>query len=63
MEITLFPFIAKVILRFNPFRRAMVMCHGYNEDYINYTELVWEDDQSLDFFDQVSYPRFQLWIA
>jgi hypothetical protein len=62
MEITLHPFLAKIVLRLNPFRRAMVMCRGYNEDYKNYTELVWEDDQNLDFFDHVSYPLFQLWM-
>lgn len=62
MEITLYPFLAKIILRLNPFHRAMVMCRGYNEDYKNYTELVWEDDKNLDFFDHISYSQFQLWV-
>jgi len=62
MEIQLSPFLAKIILRLNPFNRVMIMCRGYNEDYKNYTELVWEDDKYLDFFNRASYPQFQLWI-
>ncbi len=62
MEISLVPFLAKIILRFNPFRRAFVMCKGYCEDYENFTELVWEDDKHLDFHDRQTYPEFQLWI-
>ena len=61
MEIHLSPFLAKIILRFNPFNRAFVMCKGYSEDYENYTELVWEDDKNLDFYDRETYPAFQLW--
>ena len=63
MEITLHPLLAKIILRLNLFRKVMVVCRGYNEDYTNYTELVWEDDKNLDFFDRTSYPQFQLWIS
>lgn len=62
MEIPLSPFFAKFILRLNPFRRAFVMCKGYNEDYKNFTELVWEDDKYLDFYDHKTYPEFQLWL-
>ncbi len=62
MEILLSPFLAKNILRFNLFRRVFVMCKGYNEDYKNFTELVWEDDKYLDFYDKETYPEFQLWI-
>jgi len=40
----------------------IVVCKGYNEDYDNYTELVWEDDKDLDFYDRETYPEFQLWI-
>ncbi|MFA7663018.1 MAG: hypothetical protein WCX88_03840 [Patescibacteria group bacterium] len=61
MEIKILPFIAKIILRFNPFARWKVMCLGYSEDLENYTELVWEDDKDLDFNDQETYPQFQLW--
>ena len=61
MEITLTPFLAKYILRFNPFNRILVMCLGYGEDYEEFTELVWEDDKELDFYDHVTYPKFQLW--
>jgi len=60
--IVLSPFWAKIILRFNPFRQAIVVCKGYNEDYENFTELVWEDDKDLDFHDKESYPEFQLWV-
>jgi len=62
MEINISPFWAKIILRFNPFKKVFVMCKGYSEDYKNFTELVWEDDKNLDFGDKESYPQFQLWI-
>lgn len=39
----------------------MVMCRGYGEDYENLTELVWQDDKNLDFYDRETYPEFQLW--
>lgn len=61
MEINLSPFLAKIILRFNPFSRFKVMCRGYSEDFYNLTELVWQDDKNLDFADRKSYPQFQLW--
>lgn len=60
-EISLSPFLAKLILRFNPFTRLKVMCLGYSEDYEQFTELVWEDDKNLDFYDRETYPQFQLW--
>jgi len=62
MAITINPFLAKIALRFNPFKRILVMCKGYNEDCDNFTELVWEDDRDLDFCDKETYPQFQLWI-
>ncbi len=62
MVISLSPFGAKTILRFNPFSKIIVVCKGYNEDYDNYTELVWEDDKDLDFYDKDTYPQFQLWL-
>lgn len=40
----------------------LVMCRGYNEDDANFTELVWEDDKDLDFFDKGNYPAFQIWV-
>lgn len=61
MEMPLSPFLAKLTLRINPFRRVLVMCKGYSEDYENFTELVWEDDKFLDFYDRETYPKFQLW--
>jgi hypothetical protein len=63
MEITIHPFLAKTLLRFNPFCRMLVVCRGYCEDYDNFTELVWQDDKYLDFYDKNTYPQFQLWIA
>ncbi|MFA4830890.1 MAG: hypothetical protein WC618_01790 [Patescibacteria group bacterium] len=63
MAISLLPFLAKIILRLNPFPRLMVVCRGYNEDFENFTELVWEDDKYLDFTNQESYPQFQLWYV
>lgn len=64
MEISLLPFFAKLILRIIPYglsNRILVMCRGYNEDFENFTELVWEDDRDLDFYDSQSYAQFQLW--
>ncbi|KKW41640.1 MAG: hypothetical protein UY92_C0015G0052 [Candidatus Magasanikbacteria bacterium GW2011_GWA2_56_11] len=52
-----------MILRLNPFHRLLVMCKGYGEDYKNFTELVWQDDKYLDFYDKNSYPKFQLWLS
>ena len=62
MAIKISPLLAKTFLRFNPFRKVLVVCKGYNEDYDNFTELVWEDDKDLDFSDKETYPEFQLWI-
>jgi len=61
MEINISPILAKIVLRFNPFTRLRIMCRGYSEDLENFTELVWEDDKYLDFYDRESYPQFQLW--
>lgn len=61
IEIKLAPFWAKLILRLNPFNRVKVMCLGYGEDFEQFTELVWEDDKYLNFYDRESYPKFQLW--
>lgn len=63
MEIPLPPFLARIILRLNPYHRFKVMCLGYNEDYEYFTELVWEDDKHLDFRDRETYPKFQLWYV
>lgn len=61
MGINVTPFLAKLILRINPFRKILVVCRGYSEDFDNFTELVWEDDKDLDFYDKNAYPQFQLW--
>lgn len=63
MEIKLASFFAKIILCVNPFNRLKIMCLGYNEDFENFTELVWQDDKNLDFSDKKSYPQFQLWYV
>ncbi len=62
MEINISPTFAKILLRLNPFVRLKVMCRGYSEDFKNFTELVWEDDRDLDFYDREVYPEFQLWF-
>lgn len=62
MQITISPFIARLLLRSNPFSRLLVVCRGYGEDYINFTELVWSDDRDLDFYNRYLYPEFQLWL-
>ena len=54
--------MAKTVLKYNPVNKIIVVCKGYNEDYDNYTELVWEDDKNLDFYDKETYPQFQLWL-
>lgn len=67
------PFLARLLLRFtdqcNDLLIRMethclvfVMCLGYSEDYENLTELVWEDDKDLEFYDNKTYPQFQLWF-
>jgi len=61
MEIKITPFLAKLILKFNPSRKVLVMCKGCGEDYDNFTELVRGDDKYLDFFDKETYPEYQLW--
>jgi len=63
MSINLFPKLAKIVLRVNPFVRLKVMCRGYGEDLENFTELVWQDDRYLDFEDKEIYPQFQLWYV
>jgi len=66
MSINLSPFWAKTILRFIPYQfshRVLVMCRGYSEDLENFTELVWEDDKYLEFYDRETYPQFQLWCV
>jgi len=62
MAVTLNPFLAKIILKLNPFRKFLIVCKGYNEDYENFTELVWQDDKDLNFNDRISYTQFQLWV-
>jgi len=62
MGISLSPLLAKFVLRFNPFHRLLVMCLGYGEDFKQFTELVWEDDKYLDFYNRDEYPQFQLWF-
>jgi len=62
MEITISPLLAKIFLRINRFGKVLIVCRGYNEDYKNFTELVWEDDKDLDFYDRKTYPEFQLWV-
>ncbi|TSA44815.1 hypothetical protein D4R52_03635 [bacterium] len=62
MAIKLSPFWAKTILMLNPFSKILVVCKGYSEDYENFTELVWEDDKDLEFYDRETYPEFQLWL-
>lgn len=57
------PFWAKVILRFNPFKWIIVVCKGYDGDDTNFTELVWEDDKYMDFYDKEYYPEIELWIT
>jgi hypothetical protein len=62
MAINLTPFFAKMILRINPFRRILVVCSGYGDDYKNFTELGWQEDKDLDFYEKDLYPQFQLWL-
>lgn len=61
MKINLTPFLAKYILMLNPFRRLIVVCKGYDGDDENFTELVWEDDKNMDFYDREYYSKFELW--
>jgi len=58
-----FVFFARHILRMNSLHQVVVMCRGYNEDDENFTELVWEDDKDLDFYNREDYPEFRLWFV
>ena len=54
-----------MILKIIPHRFShsiLVMCRGYNGDPENFTELIWEDDKDLDFYDIETYPQFQLLV-
>ncbi len=71
VAIPLTPCLAKIIFRFHGVAgrlsstitcRSLVVCRGYNEDDENFTELVWKDDQDLNFYDKDSYSDFQLWL-
>lgn len=65
VAITVPPFLAKWALFLNPFhRRILVVCQGYGEDsdYGEFTELVWEDDKYLSFYDAHDHGDFQIWI-
>jgi hypothetical protein len=59
MSVKLHPFLAKLWLRFNPFRKVLVVVKGSNEDFDYFAELIWKDDKYLDFFDRDIYPQFQ----
>ena len=62
MMIKINRYIAKIfLLMTNPYQNIIMVCKGYDEDYINYTELVWNDDKYLD-FTELCYSDFQLWI-
>lgn len=62
MELNISPLLAKIILKINPFARIKIMCRGYSEDFKNFTELVWQDDKDLNFFNKDEYPQFQVWF-
>jgi len=62
MKINLTPFLGKMILRFNPFKKLIVVCKGYDGDDENFTELVWEDDKYMDFYVKEMYSNFELWL-
>jgi hypothetical protein len=64
-SIKLYPWLAKIISLLIPYKishRIIVVCRGYNEDDLNFTELVWADDKCLDFYDRECYPEFQAWV-
>ncbi len=56
-------FLAKEILELSQYfddNKLILVCKGYDEDFIYYTGLYWEDDKDLDLFDE-TYSDFQLW--
>lgn len=57
-----FVFFARHILRMNSLHQVVVMCRGYSEDDDNFTELIWEDDKNLHFYNRDDYPEFRLWF-
>jgi len=62
IAVSLSPTQAREILLRNTSPNLLVMCRGYNDEDDQFTELVCEEDQDLDFDDLVSYPEFQLWF-
>lgn len=60
MDININPMFTKFILYLTQFtNKVIVVCKGYNEDYDNYTELVWDDDKDININD---YEDYRLWI-
>ncbi len=62
MVIRVSPLTALIALWFGRFVPSfLVMCRGYSDDDVNFTELIWEDDKNMGFFDRETYPEFQIW--
>lgn len=62
MQISLHRRIARSVLWLRTEPIARVMCRGYNQEFNEFTELIWKDDSDLEFWDKNSYPEFQLWM-
>lgn len=57
-------FLGKQVLffiRYFPKTHFDLMCLGYSDDYIDFTELDWIEDSDLDFSDN-KYTEFRLYL-
>ncbi|MGX7687433.1 hypothetical protein ACWA1C_09740 [Flectobacillus roseus] len=44
------------------FKKVLLVCKGYGEDYELFTELTWEDDRDLNLKNDTQYEDFRIWI-
>lgn len=58
LSIKINPVLAKMFLFLNLFPKFILVAKGYNEDFLNYTELIRRDDLNNLFSE---YSDFQIW--
>ena len=64
MSIKIPKIIVKGVLFFTKYfndNKMVLVCKGYDGDYVNYTGLYWDEDRDMDAGDE-EYEDFQLWI-
>ena len=64
MKVNIPRILVKGVLIFTKYfddNKMVLVCKGYNDDYVNYTGLYWDEDRDMDVRDG-EYEDFQLWI-